>query len=138
MRLTGTFLLGGPNETIDDVKETIALAKNLPLDFAHFYPLELYPGTELFNDRYARRPTAWAYSVLEDEGNISGELIYEDGVLSASRLLELAQLAYKEFYSRPEWHKRYLTKIAPILEYNGLEIVDKWCSDRFSVKGGAD
>jgi len=138
MRLTGTFILGGPSETIDDVNETVAFARNLPLDFAHFYPLELYPGTPLFNDRYAGQPTAWAYSVLEDERNIWGELIYEDGVLSASRLLESAQSAYKEFYSRPKWHELYLTKIAPVLPYDGLEIVDKWCTDRFSMKGGTD
>lgn len=138
MRLAGTFILGGPDETIDDVNDTIALARNLPLDFAHFYPFELYPGTLLFNDRHGGQSTAWAYSILADETNVWGELLYEDDVLSASRLLGLVQSAYKEFYDRPQWRERYLTRIAPVLSYNGLEIVDKWCNDRFSVRGEAN
>jgi radical SAM superfamily enzyme YgiQ (UPF0313 family) len=139
MRLTGTFILGGPDETRADIDETIAFATNLPLDFAHFYPMEVYPGTQLFNDRYqGQPPTAWAEAIVKDEEDVCGEVIYESDSMAATELLILTQSAYKAFYGRREWHKRYVERIAPKLRYDGLEVVERWCKDRFSVGKDVD
>jgi len=77
MRLAGTFILGGPDETASDIETTMAFAKYLNLDFAHFYPLEIYPGTPFFDRVCDRRepPTAWAERMLKDSKNYWGEIL---------------------------------------------------------------
>jgi len=42
MRLAGTFILGGPKETIKSIRETVEFSTKLHLLFAHYSPLELY------------------------------------------------------------------------------------------------
>lgn len=48
----GYFLVGSPGETPETIRETVDLAKRLPLDFAIFNNLTAFPGTELYNDYY--------------------------------------------------------------------------------------
>src|SRR5207237_7565040 len=96
MRLAGTFILGGPNETEVDIKSTIAFAKSLSLDFAHFYPLEIYPGTPFFAQvsDWGQQPTEWAYRMLENDENYWGEILYETKELPSWSLVELTHRAY--------------------------------------------
>lgn len=101
MRLAGTFILGGPGETYDDVMETIEFAKKLGLLFAHFYPLEMYPGTKLYTALFGKENRVWLDLVNEDSV-FDGSLIYED-ILKKKDLLELSCQAYREFYRRNDW-----------------------------------
>jgi len=67
MRLTGTFILGGPDETSDTINNTIEFAISLDLIFAHFYPLELYPGTELFKQLLGTQGhQLWYQKIMSD------------------------------------------------------------------------
>jgi radical SAM superfamily enzyme YgiQ (UPF0313 family) len=52
MRLAGTFIIGGSNETEDEALQTIDYSRELNLLYAHFNPLKLYPGTKYYNDKY--------------------------------------------------------------------------------------
>jgi radical SAM superfamily enzyme YgiQ (UPF0313 family) len=47
----GYFSIGLPGETEDHIKETIAFAKQLPLDMALFHPATPYAGLPFFFDR---------------------------------------------------------------------------------------
>jgi radical SAM superfamily enzyme YgiQ (UPF0313 family)/GT2 family glycosyltransferase len=42
------FLIGSPNETVEDFKESISLAKRFPIAEASFYTLIPFPNTELY------------------------------------------------------------------------------------------
>lgn len=53
-RVTATFIIGGPGETRQDALETLDFSKKLGLIFAHFYPLEIYPGTKLYEKKIRR------------------------------------------------------------------------------------
>ncbi len=105
MRLAGTFILGGPGETTESVKDTIAFARSLPLTFAHFNPLELYPGTELYREVFGMDNRKWYDLVMEDDSDW-GEIIFENGALSKERLLSLVNKAYGDFYDDPGWRMR--------------------------------
>jgi radical SAM superfamily enzyme YgiQ (UPF0313 family) len=48
--INGTFILGGPEETKNDVKETLMHCWSLHLDQATFYPMQIYPGTKIMRD----------------------------------------------------------------------------------------
>jgi len=44
----GYFMIGSPTETMDDIKETIKLAKEIFPDYVHFSVLTPFPATELY------------------------------------------------------------------------------------------
>ncbi|NER23846.1 MAG: B12-binding domain-containing radical SAM protein [Symploca sp. SIO1C2] len=135
IRLAGSFILGGPDETESDIEATIAFAKNLSLDFAHFYPLEIYPGTPFFAQvvNSSQQPTTWAYHMLEDEENYWGEILYETEELPGWRLLELTHRAYDEFYNRAEWLERFAATTSGEVYSTGKTVVERWCKDRFHL-----
>ncbi len=134
LRLAGTFILGGPNEDQSDIEGTIAFAKSLRLDFAHFYPLEVYPGTPFFQEVFdGRSPTAWAYEMLEDDENCWGEILYETKRLSKDCLLEWTQEAYRQFYRREEWIERFTNSTQAEMQETALKVIERWCEDRFHL-----
>jgi hypothetical protein len=45
--INGTFILGGPEETKQDIRDTLVHCFSLHLDQATLYPMEVYPGTEV-------------------------------------------------------------------------------------------
>lgn len=53
-RVHGFFVIGGPGETAEDIRETFRFAARLPLDTFGFNRLAVYRGTPLWND-YASR-----------------------------------------------------------------------------------
>ena len=97
MTVGGFFILGYPRETLDDLRKTIRLALDLPLDLAQFWIFSPYPGTEITKE-------------LEQEGrlenldytschNFAGSLP-ADGV-SLKTIKNYQRYAYVRFYSRP-------------------------------------
>lgn len=101
LRLAGTFILGGPGETYDEAMETIEFSKKLGLLYAHFYPLEIYPGTRLYHKKFGLDMRIWLNLVQQDSA-FAGSLVYED-ILKRDDILELTCKAYKSFYRRKEW-----------------------------------
>lgn len=47
VKVNGTFILGGPRETEEDVWDTVIHSLALNLDEVTMYPLEIYPGTQV-------------------------------------------------------------------------------------------
>jgi hypothetical protein len=47
VKVNGTFILGGPGETEEDVWDTVIHSLALNLDEVTIYPLEIYPGTQI-------------------------------------------------------------------------------------------
>ncbi|MCJ7633961.1 radical SAM protein, partial [Candidatus Bathyarchaeota archaeon] len=101
LRLAGTFILGGPGETYQDAVETIEYSRNLGLLFAHFYPLEIYPGTRLYQKAFGSDMRAWLDLILRDTV-FEGSIVYED-LLGKEDIAELTCKAYRAFYRRKEW-----------------------------------
>jgi radical SAM superfamily enzyme YgiQ (UPF0313 family) len=53
IRSCATFIIGFPGETLDDMEETYALAKELKPNYTAFYFLTPYPGTEIYHQAVA-------------------------------------------------------------------------------------
>ena len=132
MRLSGTFIIGGPGETQKTLDDTIEFAISLNLLFAHFYPLELYPGTNLFNRIYPDKGSLWWFQKIISDDLPWGEIIYEDSMINSNTLLEWINKAYDLFYNRNTW--QMLAK--RLLKDNFLNIahqVSFWSHDRFNL-----
>ena len=95
----GYFIIGLPGETEETIQETIAYAKQLPLDIALFHVAAPYPGTPFFfevvKNGWFRPGTRWE-QVDMDKGTV---LDYPG--LSAERLLYWQKRAFREWAFRP-------------------------------------
>jgi len=95
----GYFIIGLPGETEESIQETIAYAKELPLDIALFHIAAPYPGTPFFYDvvenNWFRPGTKWE-EVDMDQSTV---LDYEN--LTAERLEYWQKRATREWSLRP-------------------------------------
>lgn len=101
IQISATFILGGEGESEKDIKQLVDYAKGLSLDFAHFNPLFIYPGTPLYDKVYTNK-TEWVNTIFNDKLPW-GEIVYESENLNREQLLKLVDYAYMEFYRDTVW-----------------------------------
>lgn len=100
IKIHGCFIFGLPGETKETIERTIEYAKSLNLYSVQFYPIMVYPGTELY--RWVKENN---YLTTEDYS----QWLTKEGVhnclidyphLSSSELTEVCDRALKEYYFR--------------------------------------
>jgi radical SAM superfamily enzyme YgiQ (UPF0313 family) len=103
------FMIGHPDETVEDVKRTIRFARELNPDYAQFSITTPYPATVLYQEAM-------------DRGIIKGDVWREfaknptdafepprwDEIISRPQLVKLLNEAYRGFYMRPRFILREL------------------------------
>ncbi len=94
----GYFIIGLPGETPETIRETIDLAKRLPLNLALFHVAVPYPGTE-FNEM--AREQGWLLSDRWEDLDMNYSAIVEYPQLSAAEIDKAAKRAFFEWYLRP-------------------------------------
>ena len=102
----GFFMIGMPNETEEDIKMTIDLLLELPLDEFHMTHLTPLPGSEI-------HATARDYGEFENDWKKMSvwSTIFVPKGLSKEKLTYYSNLAFKKFYFRPRIIWQYLLKI---------------------------
>lgn len=95
IKLTGTFILGGPEESEADIKKMIIDSTLLGLDTVQYNPLYIYPGTPLY-DKTIKDTRKWLYYALDNMP--LGEIIFENEYVNKDKLINLLDYAYAEFY----------------------------------------
>jgi anaerobic magnesium-protoporphyrin IX monomethyl ester cyclase len=96
------FMLAFPDDTWDSSLETIRYARDLGSSAAQFSVVTPYPGTA-FYESLKDRITARSFDQFTQFS-----LVYEHAHLSAARVEELKELAYRSFYLRPRVVFQYL------------------------------
>jgi radical SAM superfamily enzyme YgiQ (UPF0313 family) len=95
----GYFIIGLPGETEETIQETIAYAKQLPLDIALFHIAAPYPGTPFFyevvENNWFRPGTKW------EEVDMDQSTVLDYGNISAERLEYWQKRATREWSLRP-------------------------------------
>lgn len=97
IKVTGFFLLGIPGETIEEMKQTVKLALELPLDRAQFNIFAPLPGSaewETLKQRGVLDALDWERLFVHDVSFV------EDG-MSHKELKQIQRLAVLRFYLRP-------------------------------------
>ncbi|MBN1593232.1 MAG: radical SAM protein [Candidatus Coatesbacteria bacterium] len=108
----GCFMVGLPGETRETMQKTLDLALRISPDTAQFYPIMVYPGTELY-DQYLEEGllTVGTYSEwLTDEG--LHNCVVRAGDISGEELVVWCDEARRKFYLRPGY---ILRKVAQML-----------------------
>jgi len=124
----GYFMIGSPGESVETIKQTIKLAKDLRFDYAQFAIATPFPGTEFYR-LYAEKnkvPISWERFVYD--GVMADQTpLFESPLLSRRDLQYWRKRAYKEFYLRPSyiWEQiRKLTSLGDLkLSLRGLRFL---------------
>ncbi|WMC93501.1 B12-binding domain-containing radical SAM protein [Kineothrix sp. MB12-C1] len=116
--VAGTFILGGEDENISDIMKIIDDSKKMHLDYAHYNPLFIYPGTPIYNS-YFEDERAWVDYIVSDTLPW-GEIVFENQFVNRDKLLQLVDLAYKNFYADSKYKNSAMV------------------ADRFNMKKGKD
>jgi len=98
IRAAGTFIVGGAGETMEDIDQTIKFACSLNLDFAHFNPLAVYPGTQLFSETFGHA-AEWLPLCLDDKISPMGDILWRSADMPLSAILDSVAQGYRDFYT---------------------------------------
>ncbi|MCP8307475.1 MAG: radical SAM protein [archaeon] len=68
--IVGSFIVGAPDETREEIENTLKFAQQLDIDIPIFHPLEIHPGTPLWTD-------------LSSQGLLNEDEYWEKGVYAS-------------------------------------------------------
>lgn len=114
LKVQGYFILGHPSETLNDLKDTIHFACNLPLDDVSFSILTPFPGTHL----YSREKSLITGEIADFDYYSTCTYNPEHLNVLPKKIERLKTRAYIDFYTKPQ---RLLQQIAILLHKNGLK-----------------
>jgi len=117
IRSWGYFIIGLPGETVATIRETIDLAKSLPLDIALFHVAVPYAGTEFFFQAVAN---GWLTTTDWADFDMNDSAVVQYPALSAEAILAGTKRAFREFYLRPRQVWRLLRMLAGGREFGML------------------
>ena len=106
------FILGNPGETEREAEDTINFAKKLNPSFAQFSRMTPFPATKLYQmalDRHIFENDYWKEYAKNPYNSITPRYWTEN--FSENRLAELVDYATRQFYVRPRYIFKSLTKI---------------------------
>jgi anaerobic magnesium-protoporphyrin IX monomethyl ester cyclase len=106
LKVSTPFMFGIPGETFEEGLQTIQFAVELDPDMANFHAITPFPGTELYDN-------------LDEYGTISDDLTdftYQGAAfipftMTREQILQLRQIAFKRFYSRPSFICKKLLQV---------------------------
>lgn len=117
LRVRADFLVGSPAETPESLARTLALALELPLDFAHFNKFVPYPGTEIYR-RLTAQGRRFEFGDAAFVNNHTALPYVPDG-LDPQAYLRFLDAAYRKFYLRPGYLLRRLAGLRTWTELRG-------------------
>lgn len=99
IRIYGYFIIGLIGETQKTIKQTVDLAKRLPITFAIFHTASPYPGTEFYKEMKNR---SWLVSEDWKDIDQGADTPINYPNFSAKEINKNIRKAYQSFYLRPK------------------------------------
>jgi radical SAM superfamily enzyme YgiQ (UPF0313 family) len=93
------FIFGSPDETVEEMQQTIDFACSLPLDRAQFTICTPFPGTTMW-DRITREGK-WLVDDYDQFGPYENVVYFELGRMRAADVLRMYKRAFRSFFLRP-------------------------------------
>ncbi len=106
----GFFILGYPEETVDDIRETIRFSRELDLETAGFSLFLPLVGTEIYNVLASRGRISF-----DSWGDfITSRVVYAPEGIPSGRLKRLQRAAFLRFYLRPKYLASFVRSIGSV------------------------
>jgi anaerobic magnesium-protoporphyrin IX monomethyl ester cyclase len=105
--IVGSFIVGAPDETREEIRNTIEFANTIPIDAPQFNILGVYPGTEIWDE-------------FEAKGLLNGGEYWETGIAvseicpTAVPYKEIRQMVHDGFYRftrRPSYVSKEMVRL---------------------------
>ena len=113
------FMFGNLDETYSDMQETAKFSKSLNSDYTEFSITIPYAGTEMYEEALRSKiidHDYWLEFALRPTPNFKPPQLIENNV-SIREMLELRNRAVKEYYFRPKYILKELTKTLSVSEF---------------------
>jgi anaerobic magnesium-protoporphyrin IX monomethyl ester cyclase len=104
--IVGSFIVGAPDETKEEIQNTIEFAKKIPIDFPQFNILGVYPGTDIWNE-FAMK------ELLNTEEHWETGITVSEICPTAVPLNEIKKMIHQAFYEfvrRPSFVLKQLAR----------------------------
>lgn len=99
----GCFVIGLPGETKKTLQRSLDLSKELKCDSMQFYPVQIYPGTELYDwaEKNGYITTHDFSKWVTEDGQVNTTMSLPN--LSREEMVEFCDKAFREYYIRAEY-----------------------------------
>jgi anaerobic magnesium-protoporphyrin IX monomethyl ester cyclase len=129
MEILTYFIIGQQSETLQDIQDTVNLAKQLDPNYVHFTILCPYPATAVYFDGLRSgvlKKDVWREFAAHPHEDF--EMPFWEENFTAEELKELLVHAYKAFYLRPGYVFRNVSRIRSAGEFRrkvraGLSVI---------------
>ena len=123
--LAGSFIIGGPGEDEESIKDTIRLVRKLSMDYMFVWYFVPFPGSAIYNG------IEEAGSIVGDYSNRTGHHIsFIPKTLSRERLEAGYRSIYQAFYSKPgtilKTLKKQKIKNVPQILKKGIQYLNRF------------
>lgn len=129
INVIGNYIFGLPDDTLESMRATLDLAKELNCEFANFYSAMAYPGSPLYRtalERGWKLPEQWSgYS----QHSFDCTPLPTD-TLGAADVLRFRDAAFQEYFVNP----RYLDSVAQKFGWDTRRHVEQMASARLRRK----
>jgi radical SAM superfamily enzyme YgiQ (UPF0313 family) len=104
--IVGSFIVGAPDETRGEIRNTIEFAKKIPIDIVQFNILGVYPGTDLWDE-------------FESKGLLKEDECWETGIavsaicptaVPLSEIKPMIHDGFYDFFRRPSYILKQVAK----------------------------
>lgn len=111
------FMIGSPEETLEDIYQTFKVMKDLNPDYVHLTILTPFPGTKIYFDGLANGVIKKDYW-KEFAKNPTSDFVppHWGEIFNRDELSDLLSEGYRKFYLRPSYIFKRLTRIRGISE----------------------
>jgi len=124
INIIGNFIFGLPDDTIETMQETLAMAKEFNFEYVNFYCAMAYPGSKLYDYAIKQNlplPETWhGYSQYAYE-----TLPLLTKYLSGSEVLRFRDKAFDEYFSSPRFLEKTRKKFGEEVERSILDMLKK-------------
>jgi radical SAM superfamily enzyme YgiQ (UPF0313 family) len=117
MSVRADFIVGTPGETRESLRRTVAFAKRLPLDYAHFNKFIPFPGTAL-SDELAQQGYSFDFDRPCSIVDHTAVMVTPKG-MTPTEFTDFLDRANKEFYLRPGYLVRRALSVRTLTELRG-------------------
>jgi len=104
INVIGNFIFGLPSDSVDSMRQTLDLAKQLKCDFVNLYSAMAYPGSKLYEDAIADKvklPSKWSGFSQHSYDCLPLATEFE----SAETVLQFRDDAFHEFFDSDDYLK---------------------------------
>jgi len=104
IKIGAFYIIGSPADTEETINHTIDYAKKLNTSYAQFTVCTPYPGTKFYEDIRDK--------ITEKDWNKFDiyTLVFKHSNLSSEMIESLKEKAYFEYYFRPQWMWKFITR----------------------------